>query len=329
MRKVLIALCFLAAAISINYSHATNKDDYNWQLARKLILSNKPIQAISVLNSLLRKSDLSSDIDKNQVYLTLGRAFYQLENYVESIKNYQNITKSSDFWPLSVEEMAWAYVALGKEEMALAKLQSLMTPIFDQVIGPEPYFLKAFAHLKICDYIGVFKTTDHFKKRYKDRILNLENLVKNNGKHSESIQLITMGKNGNLSFDLLTKKLEAFPFMFHRDKYLQRYFEELKRKSKSAEISIFKRLKYLAQRDLQEIRKNLKLLHLIEAEAIQRVHIAYEPNNKFRNHANFGGSEWLKFPSQGEEIWIDEIDKFHVQVKDCPKLEGRKKWAKK
>ena len=92
---------------------------------------------------------------------------------------------------------------------------------------------------------------------------------------------------------------------------------------------ISKRLVYLAKSNLKEIEKTLNLLHVIEAEVIQRIHIAAEPNSKYRNKLEQKGSEWMSFPVSDDEIWVDEIDKFQVQVKNCPGTQERKKWASK
>ncbi|MCB9027078.1 MAG: hypothetical protein H6625_12210 [Bdellovibrionaceae bacterium] len=333
--KSLVLMVFVSSAVVAKaYS---NKFEIQWNNARQLILKNNVSDAITILKKLQsNKQQLSKvNIDINQIHLTLGRAYYQLGKMAEALTQYNLVEKSSDFWPEAVEEKAWAYVVMKKEDKALAQLETLMTPIFDQVIGPEPYFLKALIHLRICDYYGVLKTTEHFKKRYITRIQKLQDLVKVKGLTPETKVLIEMATKGQLNLDFITKNLVSFPYMFHRDVNLQGYFDKLPKVKDQAKVAsnmanrIAIRLKFLAKRNLKEIEKNLNLIHVIEAEVIQRVHIAGHPDKKYRNELSFKGSQWMSFPISNDEIWVDEIDKFHVQVKSCPTKNERKSWASK
>lgn len=329
--RTIILLIFVS--VSLVAEAKISKLENQWNNARQLILKNKVSEAVSILKKLIvKKQQLEKvNIDINQVYLTLGRAYYQMGKMDDAIVQYSFVEKSSDFWPESIEEKAWSYVVNKKEEKALSQLETLMTPIFDQVIESEPYFLKALIHLRICDYYGVLKTTDHFKKRYITRIQNLQDLVKKNGKTPETNVLLKMAIKNQLDADFITRNLVYFPFMFHRDNKLQNYFKTIATSKDQAALSnkIALRLKYLAKLNLKEIEKNLNLLHVLEAEVIQRVHIAGKPNPKYHNKLDFKGSQWMSFPISNDEIWVDEIDKFDVQIKNCPKLSERKTWASK
>lgn len=329
MAFVLIIITQLLVTLSVKAK--VQSPEKVWDSARRLLVNGKAQVALNLLKQLVKNENRSAKLDINQIYLTLGRAYYQRAEMEEAIKAYERVDKSSDFWPESIEEKAWAYVSLHQEEKALAQLETLMTPLFDQVIGPEPYFLKSLTHLRLCDYNGVFKTTQLFKNRYRTRIEKLQNLVAKKGMTPEVVELIKMASVGSVSPEQLTKKIVAFPIMFQRDRELQILFLELqvaKNKQQKGE-QIAQRIFNLTKSNLQEVEKNLNLLHVVEAEAIQRVHIANRPNKEYRNRFNFKGSDWMSFPVSDEEIWVDEIDNFKVQVKDCPGLKERKTWAKK
>ena len=299
--------------------------------ARNMVVNGKTSMAIDVLRRIIKDAKKSGTIDLNQVYLTLGRAYYQISSFDKAIESYNKVDKDSDFWLESIEEKAWSYASLSKEEEALAQLSTLMTPLFDQVIGPEPYFLKALSQLRICDYYGVLKTTHHFKTRYIERVEKLQTLVKQQGFIKETDELIRVSLEGRSVTDLLTKKLVSFPYMFHRDKFLQSYFSQLKKLRKKGSLvkKINERLVYLAKSNLKEIEKYIQLIQVVEAEVIQRVHIATSPDDTYKNDISKKGSEWLNFPVSDEEVWVDEIDKFKVQIKTCPNKKEIKKWAAK
>jgi tetratricopeptide (TPR) repeat protein len=76
----------------------------------------------------------------------------------------------------------------------------------------------------------------------------------------------------------------------------------------------------VAKARLQEVSETIQKLNLVEAEAIQRLYI--DENGKRHGGAVpqiARGSHDLSFPeTEGEEVWLDEVESWRVRVKGCP-----------
>jgi hypothetical protein len=77
----------------------------------------------------------------------------------------------------------------------------------------------------------------------------------------------------------------------------------------------------MAKSDLQDVETNLNKLQLVEAEIMQRLHLVEgSKDDKRRKAGNFNKDKnQVEFPFNGE-IWIDELDAYQVQAKECPTL---------
>jgi hypothetical protein len=66
----------------------------------------------------------------------------------------------------------------------------------------------------------------------------------------------------------------------------------------------------------------IRKLHIVEAEVIQRLHLDenIKGTRAKRENPVPRGSETLSFPVT-KEVWLDELDSYHAEVKDCPKIE--------
>jgi hypothetical protein len=49
-----------------------------------------------------------------------------------------------------------------------------LSPLFQDKIRTEPFFLASLAQLRVCDYSAMFKTIDQFKIRFRDRVKTWE-----------------------------------------------------------------------------------------------------------------------------------------------------------
>jgi hypothetical protein len=142
-----------------------------WEAARLALYYGDSQWAIQHLDGLLSKK---TSIDKNQLLLMKARGWYQTGKFNKAIETYSDVSKDSPEWVLALEEKAWAYLKLGQEDKAIAETTTLLSSYLDQKIGPEPYFLASLAHLRICDYVSVFKVGQQFKNRYKEKILEFQ-----------------------------------------------------------------------------------------------------------------------------------------------------------
>lgn len=138
--------------------------------AYQLTDQGKTTSALSVLGK-IKTSD--NDL-KSQVALLKGRIEFNRGNYLNSYNAYKQVSKKSDIWLPSVEERAWTLIYLGKANEALADSHTLMSPLFRTVVGPEAFFVSAFAAYQVCDFTRVFKVIDQFKKISRKKIANLE-----------------------------------------------------------------------------------------------------------------------------------------------------------
>ncbi len=135
-------------------------------------LSGDAKGAIQALNSLL-SLQLPAD-ERDRVYLSIGRVHYQLGNDMSAVDAYKEVRKGGPSWLEALEERATAQMRLGQPQEALASLKTVFTPLFQDRILSEPYFLASLAHLRVCDYKSVFRTLELFKTRFRTKVQGWE-----------------------------------------------------------------------------------------------------------------------------------------------------------
>lgn len=111
----------------------------------------------------------------------------------------------------------------------------------------------------------------------------------------------------------------AYPALF---KTLDLFKERFRDRVKSWEATAG--LDPAAQTKLKKTRETIQKLNVVEAEAIQRLYIEEDPNNKQGSVPKIEkGSSQLSFPVvDNEEIWLDEVDNFKVRVSGCPQRDN-------
>ena len=193
-------------------------------------------------------------------------------------------------------------------------------------MGPEPFFLRTLADLKICDYSDIFKTLKNFKERERARLVELQGLSKT-GKSAVSEKLLDHWvKSGDDHF--ASSDLSVLPRGFQNDEFMKRHFSEargfynetqqlIKLQAQEPQVSelaalrvqaqqgyekawgrLRTRMNLLAQRDLAEMSKILQKLNLVEVEAVQRMHVDHKlqpASQKFALNA-----DTIDFPYDGE-----------------------------
>ncbi len=254
---VLAAFVFLFSAFSAEASTTSAKPSQKKLIAQALKLADqgKNQKALNLLNS----SALKTAALKDELNLHKARIAFNLKLYKKSHEYYQLITKKSPQWLSSVEERAWVKIYLGQINEAIADSHTLMSPLFNDVVGPEAYHLSAFVAHQVCDFTRVFKIIETFKKTSVSRI----------------------------------QKIEA----------------DLKQK---------RNLKNTWE--LKHYSNVISQLHLIEADAIQRIYLDKKLAGERSNIGNVAGNDQydLQFPYEEEDVWIDEVDQLKVDAKNCP-----------
>ena len=297
-----------------------------------LFLRRAPLEASSSLEKnallvpsqshhfLLSQPHLQSQ-PQDKMILNKARSLYAKAQYSEAIQNYSLIPPRSDFWLEALEEKAWAFTSLKDYEKALAELHSITTPIWSPQVGPETYMLSAFVSLKICAYKDVLKKIDHFKKVMIPRVDSLQALI--NKPPSEDLwNLIYQVKKPGLTLIGLGKQAEKLPRYFFRDKSLISFILQNKKPES------LKRLRQLAQNDLDEIELNLKKMKIIDIQVMQKI-LTQDKNGLITSQnsethklqfSKVDKNKTVTFPVSGDndEVWLDEIGKFQVRSNLCP-----------
>lgn len=289
-----------------------------YRMALASIRQNQPKMALKILPtpSAFERAGLPSD----RLLLTQARAQYQDKNYAGAIATYSKIPQSSDLWIVAIEERAHTQGRSGKYEKALADLTTLFSPVFEPVLGPEAYFTAAITYLRLCQYSKVFETLNLFKERMKIRINDLTNVA--NGKADGFILTASQNLRSKGYNSISYAKIANFlPSSFHLDFTVRDQIQKSSNGMNS--FVLLSRVAQLANEDLSEIKSNLNKLQLVEAEVMQRIHLAEKANGNKRNSLGQFKAEdnQLFFPYNGE-VWIDELDTYQVQSKGCPKDAG-------
>lgn len=299
----------------------------------------------------LSEDESLSSVDKDRVWLNRGRVLFQDGRHAEAIESYNQVSKGSDYWLEAVEEKGWAYLRLDQPDKTLAQVKTLTAPMFVGQVGPEAHFMGTLTHLKICDYKSIFEDIKTFKKSFGDRLKSIEQMAKT-GQSPEAEAAIEKLSKGPYRLKTIARELGLLPRLFHRDQFIRWNVEKYgsyrkeaalaaqlesqgtlggnsskvaQGRAEGARADVYKRLKYLAEWEVEEFKKIIQKLHIVEAEVIQRIHKNQEISNKRsdRSEKVAQNDNTLVFPVT-KEVWFDEVDNYHVGIKDCPSLQEKK-----
>ena len=151
--------------------------------------------------------------------LTAARLLYQRGFLEAAIKYYEKVNKTSEYWWTAQEELAWSYIRKGQPQNTLAVTRTLMVSEFAPQVGPETVMLRALAQLKVCDYPGVVKSIDEYRKRYRGRALRLLK-VANQSDHASTLALLKRLEGGKVKLLGLFKAAHDLPRYVSRDEVL-------------------------------------------------------------------------------------------------------------
>ncbi len=113
-------------------------------------------------------------VERDRVYLSIGRLDYEIGYFDAAIKAYENVEKTGPSWMEALEETAWSEFRAGRPEATIGKLKTVTSIAFKDDTKSEPFFLMGLAQLRVCDFKGVFKTIDLFKSRFDGLAKTLE-----------------------------------------------------------------------------------------------------------------------------------------------------------
>jgi tetratricopeptide (TPR) repeat protein len=327
------------------------KGEIDWQLLLAYSMNDQADQAGKILARLMKakNSPVSSDL----MQMTAARLLFQNGYFDSSIKLYEKVAKTSEYWTEAQEEIAWSYIRKGEPQNAMAITQSLVKPALASQVSPESYFVHSLSQLKVCNYTGVATSLDSFSKTFKSRTLDLNEVAQNSESPAitQAIDLLKQKKAHLMDLGAVGKKL---PRLMTKDENLYHFaqaqkhledeakaaevlyaqslaqtglqasFENLKMSTSNrahrAKTAAVQRVQELAREEVQETKDILKKMHIIEAEVIQQAVIAEKIAKNAtavddKNGATGAkGEDVLRFPAENES-WFDEISHYKIDVK--------------
>lgn len=249
-----------------------------------------------------------------------ARLAFEKKDYRRAINLYSKIPATSDYWSESLEERAWALVHVKEHDQALSLVKTLTAPPVKHEIGGEPYLLSGIVQLRLCNYNELFRVMKRFKGDIQPRYEALQVLAKTGNSPAAEKFLSRSFDAGDVSRATAGEDLANLPRMVYRDKKLRSAFQaSMKPGSDKHMANVRARLKSLAERDVKDLGEVLRKFHLMEVEAVSRmyskVHLAdaKTPSSKVQRDANT-----LVFPDDAEDVWLDELDNYHVEASGCP-----------
>jgi hypothetical protein len=336
-----------ARAQAVPSDHVNARARIWWQIATRAPQINDTASALKAVR--LLKNSKQTIIGQDQLLSAEGRVLFQKGDFQAADNAYEQIPKSSTLWVQSLEERAWGDIRQDDYDKALGKSVTMLSPALVPLVGPESYFLANYLSLKACDYPRIFKNSELFKQRYRDRLGDLQDLAKT-GSNKELAGILDRFDQQGVTLDAAGPQIASIPrASLHDRKFLdamtsrRQILGEVKKassdnqslgllaqwsktgavKSEILKREAVQRLKTLAQNELEEYRNILNKMHVIEAEVIERLHVDDSlkgQRNKLSKVEDKG--DVLVFPYESDEVWFDELDNYKARVKDCPTLKG-------
>lgn len=340
-------------------AQALPKDNVNqkarvwWQIATLAPQINDVDSALKALKLIRESGQIILSLD--QINMTYARVLYQKGEIDAALNAYAQIPKGSLYWVDSVEEKAWAQLRQDNFDQAMGTITTALSPALVSFTGPESYFLSNLMSLKVCDYPRIFQTSDLFKKRHRPRLLELQELSKNGTNKGINQAIERMDQKG-VNLDAAANQIESLPHNIFHDRAFIRAVETrrelLTEMKKARELNesvkamgdnhglenilldarteanrqqklALQRARTLATEELGVYRKIMNKMHIVEAEVIQRLHVDDSLQGERGKLAKADDKgEVLVFPYSSDEVWMDELDNYKAQVKDCPTLKG-------
>ncbi len=304
------------------------QDQKQFDQAIKFVNQKEPLRALSIFNSLLRQK--SSSIGSDILQMDIGRIYFQMGDLDRAIEAYEGISKKSEFWLEAQEERAHAYGRQKNYDKVISVLTTVMSPVFDGEIGPEPYFVAGITYFKICDYGAIFKISDQYKTRFKPRVHALAELL-NKGTSPQLETVLNRLDQKDYTLQTVSSEGRVLPRNFLRDGLIKTRIADRKLALKNGEATkadalrrlTVSRMMELTKLELNEIQDTTQKLNILEAEIIQRIHnFENNKNRPVQGDLAKSSANVLTFPVN-DESWIDELDSFRAQVKGCPESKKR------
>jgi tetratricopeptide (TPR) repeat protein len=215
-----------------------------------LVRENKGAQAGEAFKAILRKVKSYKDPDKipkilkeyeELANLSLGRIFYTIGKYDQSIRYYEKIPGpdarggASIEWLPSLFEASWAYFQKDGDSKALGNIHSINSPFFETEFYPESYILKAVIYFNRCNYDRSAEAIAEFNAVYPQLRKELEEILAKYPDNAQFFEYILKVKSGEAGLSArLQNAVEGALYDRTLGKNIE-YVTELERELKAVE----------------------------------------------------------------------------------------------
>lgn len=281
----------------------------SWQLVIALAQGEDAGTAGKALAVLMKAPN--NPVSEDLMTMTAARLLFQNGFLDAASKYYERVPKTSDYWFDAQEEMAWSHIRKGEPQNAIALTKTLVAPAFSSQVGPEPFFLRSLAQIKVCDYPSVVGTLNSFRERFKPRASELTKLSEAADTPAVTrlvarlkqgpAKLTDLGadasllprfvtRDSSLLQNVLTEKALEAEAKLAGDLYarslaggtaqvgfqarLEFFKKAVDTRAQAARSATYGRVKVLAKEEVTEITEMLQKLHIVEAELLQQISMA-------------------------------------------------------
>lgn len=109
--------------------------------------------------------------------LGLGRVYYEVKDWDNSIAHYNRIPRSSKLWFDALMESSWAHYQNGELNLALGKLHSFISPFLLNRLHPESLVLRTTVLFELCKYAEMATTLEFFYQVYRPMAAQLSSVL--------------------------------------------------------------------------------------------------------------------------------------------------------
>lgn len=102
----------------------------------------------------------------NYARIGLARIYYEKREFLESIKMYRSLDRTSPLFYDSLFEQSWAFFMGGYPNHALGAIHSVESPFFAEKFNPEALVLQAIIHYWMCRYDDSREALAKFMEKY-------------------------------------------------------------------------------------------------------------------------------------------------------------------
>jgi hypothetical protein len=317
-----------------------------WQMVLALAQGSDAGVAGKALAHLMKAPN--NPVGTDLLTMTAARLLYQNGFLDAAIKYDEKISKTSDYWFDAQEEIAWAYIRMGQPQNTTAITKTLVSPAFQNLVGPESLFLRSLGLLNVCDYPEVSKTLNVFRDRFKARAKVLLALVETGSSSAvdkfiersktKKVSLSDLGSDGAKLPRFITrdevlaqsiqtqaaleKEAKIASDLFAKGPRLEEFRKSVDSRTESARLETQSRIKTIAKDEVTEITQILQKLHIVEAEVLSRLSLAdrnslaTEKMNSAEKNGTTGSQskDRIWFPAE-QETWFDELANYRVDIK--------------